>query len=138
MTPPFSTPAVNAAFDVGDPVAGRGLLVLRALVFDTAAKVRGIGPLEEAVRWGQPAYLTRVGSTLRLGVSKTARFAIFVHCRTTLISDFITAFPGQDRIEGTRAILFDDPSEISETRHGWLIARAITYRKPALLEPAKG
>ena len=33
----------------------------------------------------------------------------------------------QDRTEGTRAILFDDASQIDILRHGWLIRRALTY-----------
>lgn len=131
MTPPFAHPETAAAFDaVADPLACGGMARLRTLIFETAADLPQIGQLQEALRWGQPAYLTpdtRAATTLRLGVPKTARFALFVHCRTSLISDFTAAFPGWDRVEGSRAVLFDDPDQIDPLRHGWLIRRALTY-----------
>ena len=130
MTRAFASDAVAAAFDAAPPAARDGLLALRSLVFETAEDLPQIGRLEEALRWGQPAYLTperKSGTTLRLGVPKSGKFALFVHCQTSLIGDFITMFPGQDRIEGTRAILFDSADQIDPRRHGWLIRRALTY-----------
>ncbi|UWQ32924.1 DUF1801 domain-containing protein [Leisingera sp. M527] len=131
MTPPFANPGIEAAFDVLDPQARAGLLVLRRLIFDTAAQTPEAGRIEEALRWGQPAYLTaerKTGTTLRLGVPKGARFALFVHCQSRLIPEFASAFPAWDRFEGTRAVLFNDPAEVEPLRHGWLIKRALTYR----------
>ncbi|TMV04936.1 DUF1801 domain-containing protein [Ruegeria sediminis] len=124
---PFADPAVAQAFDAFPDETRKGLLVLRGLIFQTADTLPRAQPLREALRWGQPAYLAPLGSTIRLGAHKSARFALFVHCRSRLIGDFTSAFPGEDRIEGTRAILFDNPDQIDETRHGWLIARALTY-----------
>ncbi|MEM7319918.1 MAG: DUF1801 domain-containing protein [Pseudomonadota bacterium] len=123
----FSTPEVEAAFAAFPSMSRPGLLRLRELVFDTAAGLPAANPLEEALRWGQPAYLAPKGSTVRLGVPKTANFGLFVHCQSRLIPDFTSAFPREDQIEGTRAVLFDDADQIDETRHGWLIARALTY-----------
>lgn len=130
MIHPFASPKVAAAFDALDASARPGLMDLRALIFDVASDTPQAGAVEEALRWGQPAYLTpstKSGSTVRLGVPKQGGFALFVHCQTSLIPDYITAFPGQDRIEGTRAILFDSPDQIDPLRHGWLIHRALTY-----------
>ena len=130
MTIPFASEPVAAAFNAAAPKTRAGLLALRTLIFETAAELPSIGRLEEALRWGQPAYLTpdtKSGSTIRLGIPKKAEFALFVTCKTSLIADYITMFPGQDRIEGTRAVLFDDPSQIDPLRHGWLIRRALTY-----------
>lgn len=130
MTHPFATDAVAAAFDAVAPDARDGLLALRALILETGNDLPQIGRLEEALRWGQPAYLTperKAGTTIRLGVPKKARFALFVHCQTRLIADYSEMFPGQDRINGNRAILFDDVTQIDPVRHGWLIRRALTY-----------
>ncbi|MBQ4825578.1 DUF1801 domain-containing protein [Leisingera sp. HS039] len=140
MTPPFASPGIEAAFDVLDPQARAGLLALRGLIFDTAAQSPEAGRIEEALRWGQPSYLTperKTGTTLRLGVPKGARFALFVHCQSRLIPEFAAAFPAWDRFEGTRAVLFNDPAEVEPIRHGWLIKRALTYRiRPPLEIPA--
>ncbi len=135
MTYPFACAKVEQAFDLDDAEARRGLLVLRALIFDVAAELPAVGRIEETLRWGQPSYITpesKSGSMLRLGVPKGARFGVFVHCQSQLIPEYLTTFPAWDRVEGTRAVLFDRPSEIEPLRHGWLIKRALTYhiRKP--------
>ncbi len=125
---PFEDPNVAAAFDALPKGARTGALKLRELIFETAASLPRAQPLQEALRWRQPAYLAPKGSTIRLGEHKSASFALFVHCQSRLMGDFTSAFPGEDRIDGNRAILFDDPDQIDATRHGWLIAKALTYR----------
>lgn len=138
MKYPFASAKVEKAFDLEDVEARRGLLALRALVFDIAAELPAVGRIEEALRWGQPAYLTpdsKSGSTLRLGVPKSARFGVFVHCQSQLIPEYLTTFPAWDRVEGTRAVLFDHSSEVEPLRHGWLIKRALTYH---VREPLDG
>ena len=130
MTQPFANDEIKAAFAVEDPKARAGMLALRDLILVTAARLPQVGPVEEALRWGQPSYLTpetKSGSTLRLGQPKGGCFALFVHCQSTLIPDYLQAFPAWDRVEGTRALLFDDVSEIDPIRHGWLVERALTY-----------
>ena len=130
MKQPFASEAVKAAFDTVERDAREGLLTLRALIFKTAARLPEVGALQEALRWGQPAYLTpetKSGSTLRLGVPKTGGFALYAHCQTDIISSFVSTFPGQDQIDGNRAILFDDLSQIDPARHGLLIRHALTY-----------
>ncbi|NVO57679.1 DUF1801 domain-containing protein [Rhodobacteraceae bacterium B1Z28] len=123
----FNDPKVAAVFDAFSQDTKTGVLALRDLIIDTADHLPAAQPLQEALRWGQPAYLAPKGSTIRLGEHKSARFALFVHCQSRLMGDFTSAFPGEDRIDGNRAILFDHPDQIDETRHGWLIARALTY-----------
>lgn len=130
MNPPFASDAVAQAFADLPDNARSGLLKLRSLIFEQAAADQRVGALAESLRWGQPAYLTsetKSGTTVRLGVPKTARFGLFVHCQTSLIRDHQDMFPNADRCEGNRAILFERRDEIDADRHGWLIARALTY-----------
>ncbi|WP_281995448.1 DUF1801 domain-containing protein [Ruegeria faecimaris] len=127
----FDDPAVAAAYHALPEGTRAGALALRQLILETATSLPRAQPLQEALRWGQPAYLAPKGSTIRLGGHKAARFALFVHCQSRLMGDFTSAFPGEDRIDGNRAVLFDDPDQIDATRHGWLIARALTYHLPA-------
>jgi hypothetical protein len=135
MTRAFASDSVAAAFDAMDDEVRSGLLALRSLIFETADDLPRVGQIEEALRWGQPAYLTsetKSGTTIRLGVPKSGGFALFVHCQTSLIGDYITMFPGQDHIDGTRAVHFDTADQIDPLCHGWLIRRALTYHlKPA-------
>ncbi|MEY8838962.1 DUF1801 domain-containing protein, partial [Cribrihabitans sp. XS_ASV171] len=120
----FESDEVARVFGNAPADARAGLLTLRALVFDTAQRLGE--PVEESLRWGQPSYIAPKGSTLRIWTHKAARFALFVHCQTRLMEEHRTAFPGMDRIEGNRAVLFDGVEEIDADRHGMLIGRALT------------
>lgn len=130
MTRAFASADIKAAFDIPDRQAREGLLVLRAMVFEVADDLPQVGKVKEALRWGQPSYLTpetKSGSTLRLGIPKSGGFALFVHCQTSLISDYRAAFPDATNIEGKRAVLFKTADEIDPNRLKWLIRQALTY-----------
>ncbi|MBL4766810.1 MAG: DUF1801 domain-containing protein [Rhodobacteraceae bacterium] len=130
MIRPFPSTDIKAAFDVPDKQARKGLLTLRELVFNVANDLPQIGEITEALRWGQPSYLTlqtKSGSTLRLGIPKSGGFALFVHCQTSLISDFHAAFPNDKNVEGKRAVLFKEAADIDPNKVKWLIRRALTY-----------
>ena len=126
-----SVPAdIKAAIEAAPPGSRAGLWSLRSLVLDTAAAMPEVGRIEECLKWGQPAFTTpqtKSGSTLRIGVPKTGGFALYAHCQTNIISSFAAAFPGQDRIEGNRAVIFHDEAEIEPARHGQLVAHALRY-----------
>lgn len=125
----FASPDIASAYDQPDQT-GRGMIALRDLVFEIASELPQIGPLEEALKWGQPAFVTpakKAASSLRVGPHKRAEFALYVHCQTSLISEYQAQFPDQDRFDGNRAILFDTAEQIDPLRHGWLIRRALCY-----------
>src|SRR6266850_4669353 len=71
----FSDPAVDAVFNAYPrPIKAR-LLALRRLIFDTAKTTKGVGALQETLKWGQPSYLTaetKSGSTIRIDQVKSA------------------------------------------------------------------
>lgn len=90
----------------------------------------GVGRIEESLRWGQPAYLTPEtgsGSTIRLGVPGEGGFALYVHCRTTIIPDFRSLFPNDFTYEGNRAIRFEAGADLPTGPLRLLIASALTY-----------
>lgn len=114
-----------------DPSERQGLLRLREAIFQEAASIPEVGSLEECLKWGQPSYLTAIsksGSTIRLGVPKDGGFALYVHCQTTLISDFVAIFPDDFTVEKNRAVRFQEPlspEELDKLRI--LIRAALTY-----------
>lgn len=129
-TPPFADPQVARAFDAFPDPARATLLALRTLIHDTACATKGVGQLQETLKWGQPAYLTpetRAGSTLRLGVTKTGDPAIYVHCQTTSLADFQAIFPNEFRYEGARGIRLDPMAPLEQDKLRLLIASALTY-----------
>jgi hypothetical protein len=126
----FADPNVEQTFTAFPQDARRGLLSIRELIFDVAARTDGVGELQETLKWGQPAYLTpqtKSGSTIRLGIPKQGGFAIYTHCQTTIISEFQDIFPDEFSYEGNRAIHFQSGADLSLDRLQLLIKRALTY-----------
>lgn len=110
MTPPFLRTDVADAFAAFPKESRKGVLALRELIFAEAIALPDIGPLQETLKWGQPAYLTPetgAASTLRLGVPKTGGYAIYTHCQSRLMPEFQALFPADFTYEGTRAIHFE-------------------------------
>jgi len=65
----FAAKDVQAVFKGYPPAVRAKLMALRELVFDTADRTAGVGPLSETLKWGQPSYLTEEtgsGSTVRV------------------------------------------------------------------------
>lgn len=126
----FQNQNIADVFDAYPSETRTGLLKLRALIFDVAQGKPEIGRLEEVLRWGQPSYITpdkKAATTLRLGTHKQASFAIFAHCQSNVISNYASQFPGWDRLDGNRAVLFDRPDQIEPFRLRSLIEDALTY-----------
>ena len=131
------TPAVAAVFD-GYPAEMRtALLQLRTLIQETAAATEGVGPLEEALKWGQVSYLTAQsgsGTTVRIDRDKkTGRPAIYVNCKTDLLSRYRALYPETFGYDGDRGVLLAPDADEAALRH--VIALALTYharKKPVL------
>ena len=112
------------------PVKAR-LLALRRLIFDTAKTTKGVGALEETLKWGQPSYLTvetQSGSTIRIDqVKPTAdQYAVYFQCQTNLVETFRELYP-ELRYGGNRSILLDAGEKLPEVALRHCIALALTY-----------
>ncbi|MGI9598782.1 MAG: DUF1801 domain-containing protein [Acidimicrobiales bacterium] len=122
--------AVYASFD--DAVRS-ALLELRRLVLETADATHGVGAVEEALRWGQPAFLTtetRSGSTIRLaptGPDSAADCAMYFICNTNLVDSFRALFGSTFSYDGNRALLFSVGDELPEDELRECVAMALTY-----------
>jgi hypothetical protein len=107
------------------------LLALRQLIFDTAKTTSGVGALEEALKWGQPSYLTtesKSGSTIRIDQvkAKAGQYAVYFHCQTDLVATFRELYP-ELRYSGNRAVLLDAGEKLPEAALRHCVALALTY-----------
>ncbi len=108
------------------------LLLLRDLIFKTAATLHEVGEIEETLKWGEPAYLTSTsgsGSTIRLGwkASKPNTYAIYFNCQTSLVATFKTLFPTEFSFEGNRAIHFELSKPVAFDALALCVAAALRY-----------
>jgi Domain of unknown function (DU1801) len=134
-TPALQHPGVIAVFDSYPPALRSKLLALRQLILTTAAETDGVGPLQETLKWGEPAYVTtsKSGSTLRINCKKDQdRYAIYFNCNTTLIDTFRSLLPTSFSFEGNRAIVFPTADKLPKKELVFCIAMALTYhlKKP--------
>jgi hypothetical protein len=126
-----SDAAVAAVFD-GYPKPVRSkLLALRRLILDTARTTKGVGAIEEALKWGQVSYLTREsksGSTIRIDRVRSAadQYAVYFHCQTNLVETFRELYPDLS-FSGNRAIVLDAGGELPEAALRHCVALALTY-----------
>ena len=111
-TPKFESIAVSDVFDSYPDIVSEKLLFLRQLIFETASEM-GISDLEETLKWGEPSYLTKNGSTVRVAWRKSFpnEYGIFFNCKTKLIDAFKEVYYDQFRFDGNRAILFNVNNE---------------------------
>ena len=128
----IKNPEVAAVFRGYPRAVTAKLLSLRQLIFDVAAKTNGVGPLEEALRWGQPSYLTtqsQSGSPIRIDRirASNSKYAMYFHCRTTLVDTFKEMYRGHFEFEGNRSIIFHKDDEIPVKELSNCISIALTY-----------
>jgi len=124
-------PTVKDVFDAYPPKVRPRLLHLRKLVFQVASETEGVIQLEETLKWGEPNYLTKYGSTLRMDwKAKTPdQYAMYFKCTSRLVPTFKKLYGDVFTFEGIRAIVFklDEAVPDAELKH--CITMALTYHK---------
>jgi hypothetical protein len=136
----FSDGAVAAVFKAYPPDVRARLMALRELVFDTAAGTPEVGRLTEALKWGQPSYLTQdtgSGTTVRIDRLKTGEgYAVYFHCQSGLLGQFRELYPDTFTYQGKRAIVFEpgDRVPLRPLRH--CLALALTHHSRKKKKPS--
>ena len=127
----FTDPAVQRVFQAYPKDVRQKLLALRQLIFDTAAETEGVKGVEETLKWGEPSYIAKGGSTIRMDwkSDKPDQYALYFHCKTKLVDTFREIYRDDLQFEGNRAIIIDKDNEppIEELRH--CIALSLTYHR---------
>ena len=125
----FSNPAVAEVFAGYPKPIREKMLFLRRLVFDVARETEGVGEIEETIKWGEPSYVAKGGSTLRMDwkESNPRQYAMYFHCQTKLVDTFRELYGDQFHYEGNRAVLFHEDDEIPIEALKHCIALTLTY-----------
>ncbi len=128
---PFTNPAVAVKFEAYPPMVRRRMLALRELLFQTAAATPNVGEIEETLKWGEPAYLTKnkTGSTVRMDwkAKDPDSYSMYFHCQTNLVETFRAMFPHDFTFSGNRALVFRLDEEVPQDALATCIAAALTY-----------
>ncbi|RTE54320.1 DUF1801 domain-containing protein [Arenibacter aquaticus] len=127
----ISDPKVKTVFNNYPTVVRKQLNNLRKLVLETAAEIEEVKKLEETLKWGEPSYLTKYGSTIRMDWKEKNpdQFAIYFKCTSKLVPTFKTIYGDKFNFEGNRAIVFKLQDKIPEAELKHCISLALTYHK---------
>lgn len=127
----ISDPKVKKVFDEYPKFAQKQMLYLRDLILSAAAEIEGLKKLEETLKWGEPSYLTKYGSTVRMDWKEKnpGQFAIYFKCTSSLVPTFKTIYKDTFKFEGNRAIVFDLDDTIPKTELKHCISLALNYHK---------
>lgn len=127
----FKNPEVAEIFAAYPEHIRKKLILLRQYVFETAAEIESIDEIEETLKWGEPSYLVKGGSTIRINWkhSNPTQYAMYFHCKTSLVDTFKELYGSIFKTEGNRAIIFDVNDEVSVEALKHCIMLALTYHR---------
>jgi len=107
------------------------MIGLRELILETAKELEGVTSLEETLKWGEPSYLTKHGSTLRMDwkANTPNQYAMYFKCTSRLVETFRVVFENTFNFEGNRAIIFQMDDQIPKNELKECIKTTLTYHK---------
>lgn len=109
---------------------------LRELVIETAEELKEVSKLEETLKWGEPSFVTKNGSTLRMDWKEKTpdQYAMYFQCSSRLVDTFRMVFDHKFQYEGKRAIVFHKNQKIPIPELKECIKASLTYHKVKHLE----
>ncbi|TBR41412.1 DUF1801 domain-containing protein [Marinomonas agarivorans] len=123
-------PDIEQKYQVYPAPAQDMFLQLRALLFATADNDMDY-PLEETTKWGEPSYIMKGGTTIRLDwKSKTPDyFCIFFNCKTKMVATIKELYGDTFLYQGSRAIMFSLAEPLPEQALKHCFFFAMRYHK---------
>lgn len=121
-------PRVTPKFDSYPPEIKPKMDYLRKLILEVAEEIE-LTQLEETLKWGEPSYLAKKGSTLRMDwKAKTPnQYAMYFKCTSKLVLTFKEVYGDLFHYETTRAIVFNLDDNVPEKELKQCIQATLTY-----------
>ena len=102
---------------------------LRKLIIEKASEIESVNKVEETLKWGEPSFTTKHGSTVRIDwkEKKPHQYAMYFNCKTKLVDTFKERYKNIFKFESNRAIVFnmDENVPIEELKH--CVELSLTY-----------
>lgn len=124
-------PAVEDRFKNYPPEIKTKMDALRELIIEVAKETEGVDHLEETLKWGEPAYVSKNGSTLRIDwkAKSPEQYAMYFQCTSQLVPTFRFVFGDTFEYEGNRAVILPLEKNLPISEVKKCIATALTYHK---------
>ncbi|MDC7995635.1 DUF1801 domain-containing protein [Altibacter sp. HG106] len=129
-------PKVHTVIDAYPELVQEKLKNLQDLVLETAHETPEVTTLEITLKWGEPSFVTNVGSTLRMDWKEKTpdQYALYFQCTSRLVDTFRLVFDEKFKFEGSRAMIFHLDQKIPETALKECIKACLRYHKVKHLE----
>ena len=127
---PVAPPEVAAVFNGYPSHAAEKLQTIRLLIF-TVAKEENLGFIEETLKWGEPSYISAMGSTLRIAWKdrEPSQYSLYFNCNTKLIDTFKELYPDALRYKGNREITINMQETVPVAVLRPIIATTLQYHR---------
>jgi len=124
----IENPDVAAVYDGYPDKIKNKALQLRQLILDSASESELQVP-DETLKWGEPSYLVKKGSTVRIGWSDKSpdEIGLYFNCQTSLVETFKELYADDLRFSGVRAILIGKNEKIPRAAIKHCVTLALTY-----------
>lgn len=124
-----SNPIVKDVFKKYPKPFGNKLRRLRKLILESATEIESISEIEETLKWGEPSYLVKKGSTIRMDWKEKNpdQYAMYFKCTSKLVSTFKEVYGDKFSYEKNRAIVFKLEDDVPEKELKHCISLALTY-----------
>jgi len=126
-----TNPDIESVFNNYPDKVRNKILHLRKLILETANEINEITDIEETLKWGEPSYLTKIGSTIRIDWKKNKpdQYAIYFKCTSRLVPSFKMVYNKLFTYEENRAIIFQMDDQLPETELKNCIKAGLKYHK---------
>jgi len=126
-----SDPRVKQKLDAYPRTVQECLWNLRQLILNCAEEMSEVTRLEETLKWGEPSYLTKTGSTIRMDwkPDRPEHYSLFFKCTSRLVPTFRKLYPDLFHYEGNRELRFELSSELPSEQLKLCIQAALRYHK---------
>lgn len=121
---------VKQKFETYPPNIAVRLNTIRELIYNVA-KQDNISHITETLKWGEPSYTSKIGSTIRFDwkVKCPDQYSIYFNCRTSLSETFKEIYGDTFKYEGNRAIVFQIDQTLPIKELGHCISMSLRYKK---------
>ena len=122
-------PRVESVFQAYPEGIHQKMTQLREFILTTAGTIESITHLEETLKWGEPSFLTKKGSTIRIDWKKKTphQYALYFQCTSKLVPIFRMIYKDSLSFEGNRAIVLQIEETLPEEILKKCLTAALTY-----------
>ncbi|MEH6454279.1 MAG: DUF1801 domain-containing protein, partial [Psychromonas sp.] len=103
---------------------------IRDLIFSVAEQ-DGISELTETLKWGQPSYISNIGSTIRFDWDSKypEQYCVYFNCNSSLVETFKEVFADIFTYQDNRAIVFKTDQKVPVIQLAQCISMSLRYKK---------